>query len=93
MKTHTKVMVEQVVSTEIKCDLCGKTKHVLASNWTQERFVVQEGCTVSAEEGTIFPDGGSTEIRNADLCFDCANRVLDWIVSQGGNTYTTETDV
>lgn len=91
---HTKVqMIEQTVPTELECDMCGKKKYYYAKNWEGERYSVKDGCTISTEEGDSYPEFYSTEERSADLCFECTTKVLDWIVSQGGNTHITKTDV
>lgn len=76
-----------------RCDWCGmEAKHrdqwgVIDYPHTFPR-VTRSGCEVKASAGESWPDDTAGSGRKADLCFDCATKVLDWLETQGAKVET-----
>lgn len=82
---------ERMQTLAIICDLC-KTRYDGATryNWATGQFDI-ERTTVSSESGTVFPEGGSTDVIDVDICPRCfTDKLLPWLQSQGVHvtTYT-----
>ena len=77
----------------IECDMCHAHTTIrdnypgIIDNWATEKGKYNQGCVVSNYHGHTMDMGGTT-IRHTELCADCVTKVLDWIESQGGTTYT-----
>ncbi len=73
--------------TRQTCDLCGCEAVQPGSRWEGGLYDVSETrleVSVVAEEGTVYPEGGSTERTVVDLCPTCFNeRLVPWLRSQG----------
>lgn len=81
--------------TGIECDMCHKHSVIIShagfvpitDNWATEKGRINKGCEVRSYRGYTM-DMCGPKIRTSELCTDCADKVLDWIESQGGTTYT-----
>ena len=74
---------------ETKCDLCGKTTK---SNWKDGSFDATE-TEIRMKTGSSYPEGGSGEETEIDICPDCfTSKLIPWVQSQGGEPTTKEWD-
>lgn len=63
--------------THTTCDLC---KETISAG---DSFDATEN-TILAKRGSSYPSGGSGTKAELDLCNECMERVLAWVVKQGG---------
>jgi hypothetical protein len=45
--------------------------------------LVREGCSLETNIGEVYPEGGSTILRQVLLCFDCAASLIAEVVERG----------
>jgi hypothetical protein len=74
----------------VKCELCDAKSH--NKNWSPAQYDVTDP-TVTFEEGTHYPEGGSTTTTVLDICPKCfKEKLIPWFVSQGGTPRESESD-
>lgn len=74
---------------ETKCDLCGKTTK---SSWKDGTFDATE-TEIRMKTGSSYPEGGSGEETEIDICPECfTSKLIPWVQSQGGEPTTKEWD-
>lgn len=87
---HTKVVTETVERTwvdKITCDRCGAEALKSTSAYDVHRF------RLSYEEGTVYPEGGSTSGWRVDLCADCIEWLKLILEGNGVKLQPTDTEV
>lgn len=73
----------------VECDLC-KKQH--KDNWKSGYFDSIE-IDVNMRTGSSYPDGGSGENYEFDICPECfKNKLIPWMESQGANPTFSEWD-
>jgi hypothetical protein len=86
---------DETVTVEVRCDLCGRTAPRPGhgqGTWGQYGGDVNE-VTVSHRSGSSYPEGGSGETVEFDVCPDCfRDKLVPWLRSQGAEPRTTEWD-
>ena len=88
MKHYKKTVVpEKVVEfqTHVTCDMCGVKIE-------RECYEVED-IEISRKTGYSYPEGGSGEKVEVDLCSNCfENELIPWLTSKGVVPTTTEWD-
>lgn len=89
MKTVTRPARTTQVLDFIRCELCG-TQTQTPSCWSDYEIFHQDEVTIQREEGKNYPEGSGQRIV-VDLCSTCfQNKLLPWIVAQGGTPRTED---
>jgi len=87
-KTVTQTKTTAVIDSTA-CDICGKTKRG-NNNWTGGTWNI-ERVTVQIEEGEVFPEIGTTETLEYDICPECfRTRLVAFLASLGATGTTKE---
>jgi hypothetical protein len=93
--TNTTTETRRISRTAaVVCDLCytrydGATSH----NWASDSFGI-ERTILSYEQGSVYPEGGSTTTTHFDICPSCmVTRVIPWLCSQGATPTTRKIDI
>jgi uncharacterized protein (DUF2225 family) len=88
MRKYTKkprVIEEREVLSEVSCDLCGKVGRY--GDWESSNWEVAESeieIEVRYKDGASYPDGGSGQKYNVDICPECfKDKLIPWLESQG----------
>ena len=77
---------------EITCDLCGRKGSPGRHNWSDETYTIEE-IKIESEIGNAYPDGGSSEKTEFDICPECfAEKVVPWLISQGAQPRKFDTE-
>ncbi len=85
-KVETK---EFKVVDSITCDLCGDETN---KNWKTEPYDATE-TDISMKTGNDWPEGGSGDLIEVDICPTCfKDKLIPWVRSQGGTETVTEWD-
>ena len=66
------------------CDKCGEKIEVVSYDAFE--------CTVEHKTGESYPEGGSGDVENLELCKTCAIKMIDLLSSNGYNIQKTEWD-
>lgn len=83
---------EYEVTVEVRCDLCGKLAPIPSEAWQEDCFDVSE-TKVSMRTGRQYPDNGSGDTVEFDICPDCfSNRLVPWFKENGANPTEKEWD-
>ncbi len=88
MKTYKTITAQREELESLTCDLCGK--QVPVDDWTHSegdsgQFRIAR-TRVSLREGYVYPEGGSGEEVEYDICPECfKTKLIPWIESQGAH--------
>lgn len=79
------------------CDLCGKeSDSERYDNWNGGSYDVDEteiSIKIKQKEGSSYPEGGSGQEYDIDLCPDCfKKKLIPWLLSQGAKIKPEEWD-
>lgn len=92
-ESQTKTVVNRVL-VERKCDLCGCVAKT--NDWDAASFRVQEteiSVTIKQRDGSAYPECGSGNEYEVDLCPKCfKDRLIPWLQSQGADIEQGEWD-
>lgn len=95
MKTYKTITIpesEKKVLAGRKCDLCGKES--TGTDWDAGTWEVNETevkVIVKQKDGENYPEGGSGEEYEIDICPECfLNRLVPWLKSEGADIKPTE---
>ena len=87
-KTITQTKTTTVIDSTA-CDICGKTKRGVV-NWDGDTWGV-ESIAASIETGKVYPEGGSTQKLEYDICPECfMAHVVPFLSDLGATGTTTE---
>jgi len=83
--TKQATVEERLVLDEVACDLCGKVGK--DGDWETSAWGVAESeieIEVRYKDGSSYPEGGSGQKYNVDICPDCfREKLIPWLESQG----------
>ena len=72
---------ERIVGDKLFCDVCGKEEK--NTGWQTPAFDINE-TEIRHKYGSIFPEGGSWEETDVDICPECfKDKFIPWIESFG----------
>jgi hypothetical protein len=87
-KTET---VTHMVFVKMTCDICGRESKS-SHGWSDEKFTVDE-TEIRHRTGRNFPEGGSGEEIQVEICPDCfTGKLIPWLESQGVKIQKKEWD-
>jgi len=73
----------------ITCDLCQKN---FTPNWSTGYYGVAE-TDIRYKEGSNYPEGGNGTETTIDICPECfTQKLIPWVIEQGGKPTVTEWD-
>ena len=88
-KIEEKKIVKEVTkkNERVFCDLCGK--EAMYGDWSGGVYEINETeihVRIKQKEGCQFPEGGSGEYYEVDICPECfKEKLVPWLNSQGAN--------
>lgn len=89
MQTFETKLAEVKYNYKTFCDWCGtQITGGRSINWDYNK----DDFTLSWEWGDSYPEGGSGEEINVDLCLSCRNKLFSWLKSQGCKVEIKEWD-
>ena len=77
-------LVSVIKSSKIICDKCGKEIMLDAYDAFE--------CKFEYKIGDVYPEGGSVESLNLDLCKNCGKEAIEILKSKGFNFYKEDHD-
>jgi hypothetical protein len=87
MKVYEEKIYKRQEVVKRECDLCGKVSFGDEREWDRGSWDVN--CTIISikieqREGYSYPEGGSGELYNIDLCPNCfKDKLIPFLISQG----------
>ncbi len=77
------------------CDLCGTTS-TRQEHWGRTSYEVNEtevSITVAHKTGISYPEGGSGQLLDVDICPSCfQSKLIPWLKSQGAKIEAEDWD-
>ena len=90
---HVPATTRQVLENR-KCDLCGKES--TRADWDADIYEVNETevkVIIRHKSGENYPEGGSGEEYEIDICPDCfVGKLVPWLKSEGAKIESSEWD-
>lgn len=72
MKRYESKEIKQEVHVATDCDLCGKEVDLVEKGLKgRDHYAFYEADWIKYEEGTRYPDSGSSDVTEADICPAC----------------------
>jgi len=96
MKVYEEKIYKRQECVKRECDLCGKVSLGDEREWDRVSWEVNQtiiSIKIEQREGYSYPEGGSGELYNIDLCPNCFKyKLVPFLISQGAKIKQEEWD-